>query len=68
MRPPSDAPVAMDYKLYATNGRLIRTATKVVWPDGYEVKFMERMPKRSAIAQAREVRAREAAVAEKRHK
>lgn len=40
------------YRLVAGNGRPIRLATKVVFVDGTEVKFMERMPKKEAIAQA----------------
>lgn len=41
------------YELYTGNGRYIRTATKVVFSDGHEVKFMERIPsKTDAINQA----------------
>ena len=40
------------YRLVASNGRHIRLATKVTLADGRVVKFMERMPKRAAIAQA----------------
>lgn len=43
---------AETFKLVAQNGRHIRVATKVTFPDGYEVKFMERMPKGEAIKQA----------------
>lgn len=40
------------YTLTASNGRHIRKATKVVFPSGYEIKFMERMGKREALRQA----------------
>lgn len=40
------------YQLRAMTGRPIRRATKVVFDDGREVRFMERMPKRKAIRQA----------------
>lgn len=40
------------YKLTASNGRHIRTATKVTFEDGITVRFMERMSKREAIRQA----------------
>lgn len=42
-------------KLVAVNGRAIRLATRVVLEDGRMVTFMERMSKRAAIEQAREV-------------
>lgn len=43
------------YQLFAGDGsgRPVRKATKVTAPDGREVKFVERMSKRSAIAQAK---------------
>lgn len=41
-----------NYELLARNGRKIRTATMVVFPDGREVRFTERMSKREAIRQA----------------
>ena len=40
------------YKMFANNGRYIRTATKVTFSDGRTVEFMERMSKREAIRQA----------------
>lgn len=40
------------YNLRASNGSHIRKATKVVFSDGTEVKFIERMSKREAIRQA----------------
>jgi hypothetical protein len=43
---------AEHYKLYASNGRYIRTATKVVLTDGREIKFIEMMSKKAAIANA----------------
>jgi hypothetical protein len=39
-------------------GRYIKKATKVIFADGSEVKFMERMPARLAIPQAREILAK----------
>jgi hypothetical protein len=45
-------------QLVAGNGRPIRKATKVVFPDGVEVRFMEKMSKRRAIEQAAEQRKR----------
>ena len=47
-----------EYNLKSKNGRHIRRATKVTFPDGYEVRFIERMPKGAAIKQATELRAR----------
>lgn len=43
------------YQLYAGDGsgRRVRKATKVIFPDGREIKFIERMPKREAIKQAK---------------
>lgn len=41
-----------NYKLFAANGRYIRTATQVTLPNGQVIQFMERMTKREAIAQA----------------
>lgn len=43
---------ATDYNLKTKAGRHIRKATMVTFPDGYEVKFIERMPKVVAIRQA----------------
>jgi ribosomal protein S4E len=37
------------YTLKTSNGRHVRTATKVVLTDGREIKFMERMSKREAL-------------------
>lgn len=39
------------YQLTASNGRHIRKATQVVFPDGYVVRFMEKMSKREALRQ-----------------
>lgn len=41
------------YQLKAANGKPIRKATKVVFADGREVKFMERMSKREALKAVR---------------
>jgi hypothetical protein len=46
------------YQLVAGNGRPVRKATKVVFPDGVEVRFMEKLSKRRAIEQATEQRER----------
>ena len=41
------------YELRASNGKRIRTATKAIFSDGFEVKFLERIPsKTDAINQA----------------
>ena len=40
-----------NYNLNASNGRHIRTATKVIFKDGSEVRFTEKMSKRLALAQ-----------------
>lgn len=40
------------YILKAPNGRKIRTATKVVFENGSEVKFIEKMTKKEAIKNA----------------
>lgn len=46
------SPKAKDYKLKTSEGKPIRTATKVVFNDGREVKFMDKLPKKEAIKQA----------------
>ena len=43
------------YTLTARNGRHIRKATKVVFPDGYEIKFTEHLSKREALRQVAQV-------------
>ena len=40
-----------NYNLTASNGRHIRTATKIVFKDGSETRFTEKMSKRLALAQ-----------------
>jgi hypothetical protein len=40
------------YILQASNGRRIRTATKVVFADGREIRFIEKMSKRQALKSA----------------
>lgn len=45
------APKVETYKLHAGNGRYIRQATKVVFADGTEVAFTEKMSKREALRQ-----------------
>ena len=52
-------PTVSTYTLTASNGQPIRKATAVTFSDGHVVKFMERMPARSALRQAVEVRERE---------
>lgn len=39
------------YSLKARNGRHIRKATKVVFADGHEVAFTERLSRREALRQ-----------------
>lgn len=46
------------YNLLAQTGRHVRKATKVIFADGYVVKFIELMTKRAALAQAIEYRNR----------
>ena len=41
-----------NYKLFAANGRFIRTATKVLLADGREIKFVEKLSKSAAIQNA----------------
>ena len=45
-----------NYKLIASNGRVIRTATMVIFPSGKVVKFIDKLSKREAIRQALEVK------------
>lgn len=52
MKPPR----AEDYSVNDRHGRHLRTATRVIFPDGVIVDFTERMPKKLAIAQAIEQR------------
>ena len=49
---------ATEYTIKTKTGNHIRKASKVTFPDGYEVRFIERMPKREAIRQAVEIRAK----------
>lgn len=44
------------YQLRAANGRSIRKVTKVIFADGVEVKFIERMSRKDAVQQAMEIR------------
>lgn len=46
------------YNLLAQTGNHVRKATKVIFTDGFVVKFTERMSKRAALAQAVEYRER----------
>lgn len=46
-------PVVENYRLLAANGNPIRIATKVVFPGGYEIRFIEKMGKKEAIRQAK---------------
>jgi hypothetical protein len=39
------------YQLVAQNGKPIRKATGVRFPDGREIRFTERLTKRDALAQ-----------------
>ena len=43
-----------DYKLYASNGRYIRTATKVIFDDGSEIKFLDKLDKKQATKNAQD--------------
>ncbi len=47
----TDKPIVETYAL-RLNGRHIRMATRVMFPDGRKVEFMERTSKRDAIRQA----------------
>jgi hypothetical protein len=40
-----------NYSLTASNGRHIRTATRIVFQDGRSILFTEKMSKRLALAQ-----------------
>lgn len=48
----SETPKVESYNLTARNGRHIRVATRVVYPNGETVEFTERMSKREALRQA----------------
>jgi hypothetical protein len=58
----STQPIVSTYNLKASNGRHIRRATMVEWPDprGYSrfVHFLELLPKAQAIRQAESILAR----------
>jgi hypothetical protein len=41
-----------NYNLISTGGKHIRIATKVTFPSGRVVKFIEKLPKEEAIRQA----------------
>lgn len=58
------------YDLRTADGRHIRKASRVLFEDGEVVAFTERMPKREAIKQAKQVRLRwiEAAQAQARER
>jgi hypothetical protein len=57
---PPGQPSVQVYLLATDSGRRIRRATKVVFPDGNEVAFMEPLSRRAAIEQARAIIARHA--------
>lgn len=46
-------------KMFASNGRYIRKVTRVTLENGRVVTFMELMPKRAAIEQARQIAGRQ---------
>lgn len=46
-------PKVETYQLMTTNGDPIRKATRVIFTDGYQVSFTEKLPKKEAIKQAR---------------
>ncbi len=48
----NETPKVENYSLQTRTGQHIRTATKVIFSDGTEVAFTERMSKREAIRQA----------------
>ena len=56
--PPEPGIEVRDYKLFAGNGRFIRMATKVIFPDGKEIAFVDRLSKREALRAASEGRGR----------
>jgi hypothetical protein len=58
---------AQNYKLYARNGKYIRTATKVVFDDGREIKFIDKMNGKEAIKNALKTLTPTALVARTRH-
>lgn len=37
------------------NGHHVRKATRIIFPDGQKVDFLEKMPKKQAIEQAKRV-------------
>ena len=45
--------IVKTYRLVASNGRHIRMATKVILPDGSEIKFLDKLSHREAIEQAK---------------
>lgn len=44
-------PTVSTYNLTAPNGRHIRRATQVTFPDGRVIRFMEKMSKRETLRQ-----------------
>lgn len=54
---------ATTYVLQTATGRHIRRASRVIFSDGYQVDFMESMPKGLAIVQAIQFRERDTATA-----
>lgn len=42
------------YRMVASNGKHIRMATKVVLPNGQEMRFIDKLSKREALNAARE--------------
>jgi len=44
---------AMLYQLVTPDGRPVRKATKVRFPDGYVIKFIDKLPSKEAIKQAK---------------
>lgn len=41
-----------NYRIFASNGNPIRVASKVIFPTGKEMKFLDKLSKREALKQA----------------
>lgn len=55
----TSAAIVKEYSLKASTGRHIRFATRVIFPSGHNMDFLEVMTRKSAIAQAQEALYRE---------
>ena len=50
----SEKAAVTDYMMLTRDGKAVRKATKVIFPGGFEIRFMEKLTKKEALRQAKE--------------